>query len=170
MFEYAVLHVLKSVVVVIEFLFHLREIEAIACKHIPRQIENLVEIGVLHRVVGRLRVQSLKFGKFLLELLLHLLAPLHLFGATFKFIDVAEFVYAQFVLNGANLLLQEMVALLLREFFASARLYGSLKVEQLAFFCQLFIKQVSASLNRVFCQEFHLHVGLERRVASQEID
>ena len=96
----------------IEFGLHFLQIEVVFCVGAPWQREQVVEVGILHRVVGRLRVQPLQFFQFFLEMSGFSLAPFHLLHAVLKFGDIVIAV-AQLFLYGPDLLLQEVLALLL---------------------------------------------------------
>ena len=98
--------------VLVELFFHLLQVKIFLSIGVPWQVEHVVKIGILHRVVRGLWVKAFQFAQFLFKLPLHALVPLHLAAALLQFLDVID-IGAQFLLDGANLLLQEMVALLL---------------------------------------------------------
>ena len=77
----AVFDFLQAVMVVIEFLLHLFEVKVVLGISVPRQIEHVVEVGILHRVVGCLRVEAFQFAQFFLKLLFHVLVPFHLLAS-----------------------------------------------------------------------------------------
>ena len=105
--------------VVVEFLLHFLEVEIVLGIGVPRQVKHIVKIGILHRVVGGLRIKALQFAQFLVKVFLNALAPLHLVAALLQLLDVID-IGTQFLLDGTNLLLQEMVTLLLGEFLTRA--------------------------------------------------
>ena len=119
MLEDAVLDLLQAVVVIIEFLLYLFEIKVVFGIGVPRQVEHIVEVGVLYRVVGRLGVEAFQFAQLFFELFLYVLVPFHLVASLLQLLNVVD-IGTQFFLDGTYLLLQEVVALLLGQFLAGA--------------------------------------------------
>ena len=103
--------------VLIEFLFDLLEVEVILAIMFPWQAQEGVEVAVLHRVVGRLRVEPFQLLHLFLEHSLNGIAPLLFRCAGIQFVQVLVG-RAQFLLYGAYLLLQEVFTLLLRQVFS----------------------------------------------------
>ena len=101
MLKYAVFYILQPIMIAVELGFNLLEVEVIVGVLIPRQVEHGVEVGILCRVVGRLRVQSLKLLEFLVKVLLCVFAPFLLLGAILELGNVV-IVGAEFFLNGAD--------------------------------------------------------------------
>ena len=112
MLQYAVLDFLQSVVVSIEFVFHFLQVEVVLGIGVPRQVEHIVQIGILHRIVRGLRIETFQFAQLFVKMLLNILAPLHLEALLVEFLDVVD-ISSQFFLNGTNLLLQKVLSLLL---------------------------------------------------------
>ena len=98
------------------------QIEVVARHVVPRQFEQQLQIGHLHRIFGHGRVEPLEFLHLLFERLAHLLGPVFLPGLLAQLLDVGIGAVAQLVLDGAHLLLQVVVALLLVDLLLHALL------------------------------------------------
>ena len=112
MLKDAILDFFQAIVVFIELLLHLFEVKVVLGIGVPRQIEHIIQIGILYRVIWSLGIDTFQFLEFLVKVLLHFFAPLHLAAALLQFLNIVS-IGAQFLLNGADLLLQEVVTLLL---------------------------------------------------------
>ena len=121
MFQNAVFDLFQAVMVGIELLLNLLEVKVILGIGVPGQVQHVVQIGILHRVVGGLGIEAFQLSEFFLKVLLDILVPLHFVGTFLEFVDIVD-VGTQFLLNRAYLLLQEVVTLLLRQLFACAGL------------------------------------------------
>ena len=114
MLEYALLHLGKSVVIFIKHLLDLLQIEVVFCKFAPGQIEQRFEVVQSDGVLGYLRIHAAEFVNLAGESVRHVFGPLFLHGPGnqriyFLFLRVL----AQLLLNGLQLLVKEVVALLL---------------------------------------------------------
>ena len=167
----AVFDIFKSVMVFIELVLNLFEVEIILGIYTPREIEESVEIGVLHRVVGRLRMNTLQFAHFLFESGSSGFVPIFLFGASAQFIKILVGTgISKFVLDSANLLLQEMLTLLLREVFSSLILDFRLDFNELSFFREVGSERHSTFLDVDSFEQRSLHFGIKREVGADEIN
>ena len=119
MLQNAVFDLLQAVMVGIELLLDLLQVKVILGIGVPRQVQHIVEICILHRIVRGLGIESFQLPEFFLKVLLDILVPLHFVGAFLEFVDIVD-VGTQFLLNRAYLLLQEVVTLLLRQLLACA--------------------------------------------------
>ena len=155
--------------VVVEFLLDLLEVEVVLSVGIPGQVEHIVQISILHRVVGRLGIEALQFAQFLVKLLLHVLAPLHLQAALVQFVDVVN-VGTQLLLDGADLLLQEVFTLLLREVLTGTFLDVGLDFHQLLLAGQQLVEHVSALLDVTLFEHVLLLLRLKGDIGCQEVD
>ena len=127
----AVLDLLQTEVVRVELLASALEVEVILGHLIPRQVDHQLQVGHLYRVLGNSRVEALHLCELLLEELGSSLTPLLLCRCIAQTFDVAIFILAQLLLNGAHLLLQVVVALLLVYFCLNLILDVLLNLEQL---------------------------------------
>ena len=113
-------------------------------------------------------IEALKFTEFFLKLLLDILVPLHLVGPFLELINIVN-VGTQFFLDRAYLLLQEVVPLLLGQFFTSARLDTGLDFDQLLLTHEHRVKKIAPFLDVAFLQHMLLLVGIKRNVGGQEV-
>ena len=167
----ALLHLLQSVVVLVQRLFGVLQVEVVRRIDAPWQAQHRLQVVQLHAVVGRLRVRALQLVHLLQEDGLHLVAPFH------RLRLLAHFGYllflrasAQLVLNGLDLLLQEVFALLLVDVLAGPHLDGSLDFGQLHLAVQYLQQVVGAVAHGGQPQQFHLLVLLELQVGADEVD
>ena len=114
MFEDALLDFFKSKVVAVKDFARLFEVVAVFDHVAPRQVEHELEVVALDSEVRNLWIHTLQARELLFKLLGCFSRPV-LFGGTLP--KCLEFgfktVSAQFLLNGAHLLLQKVLALLL---------------------------------------------------------
>ena len=153
MFEYAFLHFLHSVVVLVEHLFGIGQVEVVACILVPRKIEHCVEIVVLHVEVRTLRVHVLQLAQFLCEYFTNFFAPFLFLAACNEFFNLIVAVVSELFLYVAEFLLQEVVALLLVELFACAHLDVGLQHGELEFSVENSQKLVCSCRNEVLVEQ-----------------
>ena len=132
-FQDAFLHLVETEVVAVELFAGAGQVEIILRHVVPRQLQQQLQVGHLHRVFGHGGVQPLDLLQLLLEGLAHLLGPVLLLGRLAHLLDVGVGAVAQLVLNGAHLLLQVVVALLLVDLLLDALLNLALQIGQLLF-------------------------------------
>ena len=100
--------------VVVEPFFRMGEVEVILRIGVPRQVEHQLQVIELHRIFGHRRVHPFEFGQLFEKQLLHLRLPTLLRGAFMQVVQIlVGRIAAQLVLDRADLLLQEILALLL---------------------------------------------------------
>ena len=114
------------------------EVEIVLGRVVPRQFEQQLQIGHLHRILGYGGVQPLDFLQLLLEGLADLLGPVLLLGLLAHLLDVGVGAVAQLVLNRAHLLLEVVVALLLVDLLLHALLNLAFQLGQLLLADQYF--------------------------------
>ena len=152
----------------VEFAFHHLQVEVVFGVSVPGQVEHVVEIGILNRVIGCLRVEAFEFAQFFIEMFLHVLVPLH-FGAAFvQLLDVVH-IGTKFLLDSAYLLLKEVVALLLGQFLACAGLDIGFDFHQLLLTHEQGIEQVSAFLDVTFLKHVLFLVRVKGDIGGEEI-
>ena len=66
--EYAFFYFLQSVVAAVEHFFGSAEVAVKLAAYTPWKFEKRFQIGILHAVVGSLRVEALQFVEFFLEM------------------------------------------------------------------------------------------------------
>ena len=116
-----------------------------------------------------MRIVAFEFLQFLFKLLLHILVPVLALGALIQLLDIV-FAIAQFFLNGANLLLQEVLTLLLRQIFSGSRSDICLQFHKLRLFAQCCKEEIGTLFDISFLKHFLLLVRLEWHVGGEEID
>ncbi len=111
--EYALFDLVEAVVVVFEYFACFFEVSYRCCLLMPRQLDQRVEIGVEHRVVGRRGVEAAQFLYFLLEERPHFLRHTRIFSSSQQVVDLVAAVAVEGLAYGLHLLLQEGVSLVL---------------------------------------------------------
>ena len=167
--ENAVFHILQAVVVAVELCLHLLEVEVVGGILVPWQVEHGVEVGILCAVVGRLLVQALELLEFFVKVFLGVLVPLLLLGAALELGDVV-IVSAQLFLDGAYLLLQEVLALLLRQVLACAQLDAGLQVNELSLLGEDAKEVIGPVLDVALLQQGLLAARIEGDVGGKEVN
>ena len=149
MFDNPVLYLLKAEMVFVEDFLCVFEVEVILRIFVPRQFDKIFEIVMLDTVVSDLRVHTLEFLQLLIKYCRHLLAPFFL-GSLFCQILNILFVRspAEFLLNGAQLLVQEILSLLPVHIHLYLALYLLFKVNHLHLVVKQ-LKQIDGELNDV---------------------
>ena len=117
--------------VVVELLARLFEVEIVLRTVVPRQFEQQLQVGYLHRIFGYGGVEPFEFLQLLLEEFGHLLGPVLLLGLFAHLVQFSVGAVAQFVLDGAHLLLEVVVALLLVDLLLDLLLDLVLQLDEL---------------------------------------
>ena len=117
--------------VVIELFAGALEVEVVLRHVVPRQFQQQLQVGHLHRIFGHGGVQPLDLLQLLLEGFAHLRGPVFLLGLLAHLLDVGIGAVAQFVLDRTHLLLEVVVALLLVDLLLDALLNLVLQLGQL---------------------------------------
>ena len=125
--EDSFLDFLHAVVVTVEHSFCVLDIEVVFGVFVPRNVEQGVEVVVLYAVVGSLRIETFQFVQFLDEDVVHLVRPFLGQPSGVEFLNIRVVTVAQFLLNVAHFLLQEIVALLFIDVLFGAHLYVGLE-------------------------------------------
>ena len=113
MLQDTLLNLFQTEVVVVELLTCKLQIEVVGCDIIPRKLQHKLQVGHLHRVLRNGRVKTLHLIELLLEQLTHLLRPVLLLGSLTHLLNLGIGGVAKLILNGAHLLLEIVVTLLL---------------------------------------------------------
>lgn len=124
-------------------------------------------IALRNRAIG---VVAVPIASFLFRIQPSHLRSIFVGGAFVEIVDVLFFRVAQFVLDGADLLLQEMCALLFGYVALRFRLDVGTNGHQLGFAAQIREQAVSPLLDRRLRQQVLFHVRFERRVDTEEVD
>ena len=111
--EDALLDLLEAVVVLVEDLAHGRDVHVVGRGRRPRQVEDPVEVGAHHRVLGRPDLHRAQAPKLLLRDRLGLAGQSSLDDALLEPVEVAlvAVVLAELLLDGLELLAQHVLAL-----------------------------------------------------------
>ena len=117
--------------VVIELFAGALEVEVVLGHVVPRQFQQQLQVGHLHRILGHGGVQPLDLLQLLLEGFAHLRGPVLLLGLLAHLLDVGIGAVAQLVLDRAHLLLEVVVALLLVDLLLDTLLNLVLQLGQL---------------------------------------
>ena len=117
--------------VVVELLARLFEVKIVLRTVVPRQFEQQLQVGYLHRIFGYGGVEPFEFLQLLLEEFGHLLGPVLLLGLFAHLVQFGVGAVAQFVLDGAHLLLEVVVALLLVDLLLDLLLDLVLQLDEL---------------------------------------
>ena len=83
---------------------------------VPRQVQHELQIGELDAVLRRGGIETAQFGKFLFESLAHRSRPFLLLRCGPQLVDIVILIHAQFFLDGAELVVQVILPLLLVDF------------------------------------------------------
>ena len=137
-FEDTLLDLLEPEMVAVELLARAIQIEIVLGYLVPREFQQQLQVGHLHRIFGHGGIQPLDLLQLFLEGFADLLGPVLLLGLLAHLLDVGIGAVAQFVLDRAHLLLQVIVALLLVDLLLHALLYLVLQLGQLLFADQYF--------------------------------
>ena len=171
MLDDALFHLVETVVVLVELFLHVVQVEVVLRVLVPRQLEQRVEVGILHREVGRLRVQPLELAHLFLENLGRLGIPFLLFGPFAQLLYVLVLhVAAQLLLDSTYLLLQEVFPLLLVQVLAGFGLDVGLDLQQLRLLGEHLVELEEAGLHVVDTQQFLFLSSCQRDIGSQEVD
>ena len=115
MFEYAVLDLLQSEVVVIQHLLRILQVQIVLRSLAPRQVGNDAQVTELRAIVGHLLVHALQLVDFLEELVHRRFWQLLGIDLLKQLVDVILRLLSQLVLDGLNLREEEVAALLFRQ-------------------------------------------------------
>ena len=125
------LHLVQTEMVVIELFAGALEVEVVLRHVVPRQFQQQLQVGHLHRIFGHGGIQPLDLLQLLLEGFAHLRGPVLLLGLLAHLLDVGVGAVAQLVLNRAHLLLEVVVALLLVDLLLDLLLDLVLQLDEL---------------------------------------
>ena len=131
MLQNTLLHLVQTEMVAVELFTGALEVEVVLGRVVPRQFEQQLQIGHLHRILGYGGVQPLDFLQLLLEGLADLLGPVLLGRLLAQSLQLAVGTFAQLVLNRAHLLLQVVIALLLVDLLLDTALDLVLQLDEL---------------------------------------
>ncbi len=147
------------------------QVEVVGGILVPRQIQQGIQVIQLRGILGRMLADAFQLGQFLIEHSCRFFVPFLLDGPVLHFLQVL-FLHApaQFVLDGLDLLLQEILPLLLVDVLAGFRLDGHLELQQLRFTGHDVEQAVRTLLDVVHLQHAQLVQQLEGEVGTDEID
>ena len=169
LFKNAVFHFVQTVMVFVQLLFGIVQIEIVFSTVVPWEVEQSFQVGILHGVVGRLRLKSFQFVQFFFESSFDAFAPVLFLCAVVEFVDIVFVGVAEIVLNRTNLLLQEVGALLLGDVFLCFRLNVGFDFDKLSLAIEVRVECVSTLLNRRLFEQLLLVVGRKRGVGAEII-
>ena len=122
-FENAFLDLFKTVMIFVQRLFGLVEIVDLVGTLLPRHVDQPVEIRARDGALGRHRRHSLETRKFLQGLFLGLFGHAGFFDLFLEVVELGLFVLAaEFLVNGLDLLVQIVLALMLVHLLFGARM------------------------------------------------
>ena len=116
MLKDALLHILESVVVVVEHALGILQVQVVVRRHAPGQVHHRLQVVVLHIVVGRLLVHPLQLRHLLAEQLLYRCSPLLRIGLLEQTVHILLARFTQFLLYRMDLCAQILLALQAGEF------------------------------------------------------
>ena len=170
-FEDALLYLLHTVVVVVQYALRALEVEVVLGVLAPGQVGHCLEVVELYAVLRTLRVEHIQLVKLLLEYLAYLLWPVLGLGFLFQLLALwRAFAVAQLLLDVLYLLLQEVLALLLVEVLACFRAYVLLQFEQLYLLVQCTQCTNDTILKAVGSNKILLVFDVERQVGTYKVD
>ena len=88
MLQQALLHLVQPEVVAVQLFAGALQVEVVLRHVVPRQLQQQLEVGHLHRILGHGGIQPLDLLQLLLESLAHLLGPVLLLGLLAHLLDV----------------------------------------------------------------------------------
>ena len=170
MLQNTLLHLVQTEMVAVELFTGALEVEVVLGRVVPRQFEQQLQIGHLHRILGYGGVQPLDFLQLLLEGLADLLGPVLLLGLLAHLLDVGVGAVAQLVLNRAHLLLEVVVALLLVDLLLHALLNLVFQLGQLLLADQYFEQLAGAGQQAGGFQQRLAVLVRQLHVRADEVD
>ena len=171
LFQDAFLHLLHPIVVLVEHLLGIHQVVVVAGIGVPGQGEHRVEVGELHAVVSNLRIHPLQLLQLLVEVCGRLLAPVHTGGLLLQIDQYLVLLTApQFVLDGLDLLLEEVFALLLVDVLARPVLYGALEFMEVNLAVEQLHQFQEAALYGGAAQQLVLKLPVEIDVGAGIVD
>ena len=133
----------QTIMIFIQGLLGILQIQIICRINPPRQTKHCLQIIQLHTIIRRLWMRTSQFSQFFQENRLYFLTPFHpirLISHFFYFLFLTT--ATQFVLNGLDLLLQEIFTLLLINIFTGTHLNRCFNFSQLYLPIQYFQQTV----------------------------
>ena len=112
-FDDAVFHAVQAEMVFVQHLLRMLEVQVVVGQFAPGQVQHKLDVLELDAVVRRGGIELLQAGHFLVEDGAHFLGPLLFIGPAAHFLELLTFVHTQFFLDGAQLVVQVILALLL---------------------------------------------------------
>ncbi len=138
---------------------------------VPGQLHDGLQVAVLHRVVGRLWIETFQFQQLLLEGFRHGAAPFLLCRLLAKLIDLNLLgVSSQLLLYGPDLLLQEVLFLLLVEILPCFHLDIHLQFQNLRFPVEDHQQAIGLLLLVTDAQQLLLLPAVDRQVGTTVAD
>ena len=169
-FQYALLHLFHSIVVVIKNLLRTLQVEVVVGVFAPRKAHHRLQIVQLHAIFRTLRVEHVQLVQLFGEHLFNLVGPYFLIGLHEQFKAFrASFSVAQLLLDVLDLLLKEVFSLLLINLLTRLRADVLFQLQQLAFLVQHLQCADYAFHQRVGGQHLHLVHDAERHVRANEM-
>ena len=98
----------------VQYLLRMLQIQIVLRTVVPRQVQHLMQVIRLHRIIGRLRIQAFHLVQLLVEQLPYILVPLLFCRAFLQLLELlVRRITAQLILDGLDLLVEEILPLLL---------------------------------------------------------
>ena len=168
--QYTLFYLLQAVMVFIQRLLCISQVQIIRCINAPRQTHHSLQVVQLHTVIGRLRMHALQLIHFFQECTFYFFIPFYGFSFFAHFFQLLLLAATtQFILNGFNLLLQEIFALLLVYILAGAHLDRLLNLGKLHFPIQNLKQAISAGTQCVNTQQLYLFILLQGQIGTDKI-
>ena len=171
MFQDALLDIVQSEMVFVKYLLCIFQVKIIFRIEVPGQIEQSVEVPDLHGIFAGRRIHSGQFPKLLFKNLLNIFFPQFLGGTLFQLFNLLlNRTSAQFILDGLDLLMKQVFALLLIQVNFHLLLNVFLQFEHLHLPHQQGEQFCAPVLDVVAFQQLLLFGGVEFRVVTDKID
>ena len=102
--------------VLVQHLLRVPEVKVVLAHVVPREVEHELQVVVLYAVLRSGRIVALELCKFLLECGSHAFRPVLRRGSLPQAVDFPVLVHAELLLDGAELVVQVILPLLLVDF------------------------------------------------------
>ena len=171
MLQDTLLHLLQSVVVLVQHLLCVRQVQIVGRIFIPGETEQSLQVIELHIVIRRLRIGAFQLGQFPFERTVDFLIPFLLGGSLLQFSQVLVLrISPQLILDVLHLLLEEVFALLLVQVFLGTHLNVGLQLGKLHLTLQITQEAVSTVLQRIFLEQLFLLLHTQWQIGTDEVD
>ena len=167
----AFLHLVQPIMISVKDTLRVIHVEIVLSIFVPRQAEQSLQIVELHVIVWRLGIRTLQLLHLFLKKGSHIFIPLLLGSLGAHLLNVLVLhTSPKLILDVLHLLHEEVLALLLVDFFFCAHLDVLLEFRQLHFSVKDGKKMNSSLLQRVLLQQLNLFTNLKRKVRADIVD